>query len=123
MELTCAIQNYDWGKYGTNSIVATLIKTANPKFTINEEKPYAELWMGTHPNGPSYLKEKNISLEEYIQKNTNILGTEVQKKFGSSLPFLFKVLSIRKALSIQAHPDKVNLFIFIFLNYYLILIY
>lgn len=123
MELTCAIQNYDWGKYGTNSIVATLIKTANPKFVINEEKSYAELWMGTHPNGPSYLKEKNISLEEYIQKNTNILGTEVQKKFGSSLPFLFKVLSIRKALSIQAHPDKVNLFIFIFLNYYLILIY
>nr|XP_050844713.1 mannose-6-phosphate isomerase [Vespula vulgaris] len=106
MELICAVQNYDWGKYGTNSIVATLIKTANPKFIINEEKPYAELWMGTHPNGPSYLKEKDISLEEYIQKNTNVLGIEIQQKFGSSLPFLFKVLSIRKALSIQAHPDK-----------------
>ncbi|XP_035744143.1 mannose-6-phosphate isomerase-like [Vespa mandarinia] len=106
MELICAVQNYDWGKYGTNSIVATLIKTANPEFVINEEKSYAELWMGTHPNGPSYLKEKNISLEEYIQKNTNILGIEVQQKFGSFLPFLFKVLSIRKALSIQAHPDK-----------------
>lgn len=123
MELICAVQNYDWGKYGTNSIVATLIKTANPKFIINEEKPYAELWMGTHPNGPSYLKEKDISLEEYIQKNTNVLGIEIQQKFGSSLPFLFKVLSIRKALSIQAHPDKVNLFIFMFINYYLIFIY
>ncbi|KAF7408310.1 hypothetical protein HZH66_002847 [Vespula vulgaris] len=77
MELICAVQNYDW-----------------------------ELWMGTHPNGPSYLKEKDISLEEYIQKNTNVLGIEIQQKFGSSLPFLFKVLSIRKALSIQAHPDK-----------------
>lgn len=105
-ELVCAVQNYDWGKYGTNSIVASLIKTANPNFIISEEKPYAELWMGTHSNGPSYLKQKNVSLEKYIQENTSILGSEVQKKFQSSLPFLFKVLSVRKALSIQAHPDK-----------------
>ncbi|XP_015180069.1 PREDICTED: mannose-6-phosphate isomerase [Polistes dominula] len=106
MELICAVQNYDWGKYGRDSIVASLIKTSNPNFVINEEKPYAELWMGTHVNGPSYLMEKNISLEKYIEENTNVLGSEVEQIFQSSLPFLFKVLSVRKALSIQVHPDK-----------------
>ena len=30
----------------------------------------------------------------------------ISKRFGEKLPFLFKVLSIRKALSIQAHPNK-----------------
>ena len=34
------------------------------------------------------------------------MGEPLQKRFGqSSLPFLLKVLSVRKALSIQAHPD------------------
>lgn len=28
------------------------------------------------------------------------------EKFGGELPFLLKILSIRQALSIQAHPDK-----------------
>lgn len=34
------------------------------------------------------------------------MGQKVLNKFGPDLPFLFKVLAIRKALSIQAHPDK-----------------
>lgn len=34
------------------------------------------------------------------------MGTEINEKFGHKLPFLFKVLSIGKALSIQAHPNK-----------------
>lgn len=106
MELLCAIQNYDWGKHGTDSIITSLFKAADPSFIINEEKPYAELWMGTHPNGPSYIKGTNISLEEYIHKNSVMLSTKVQSQFGSTLPFLFKILSVRKALSIQTHPDK-----------------
>ncbi|GAA5849993.1 hypothetical protein JCM9279_004874 [Rhodotorula babjevae] len=35
-----------------------------------------------------------------------LLGDKVVSKFGDDLPFLFKVLAIRTALSIQAHPDK-----------------
>ena len=106
MELKCAIQTYDWGKRGIDSIVATLMKSANSDFILDEKKPYAELWMSTHPNGPSYIKELNVSLADYIKKNSKILGSEVQEIFGQHLPFLFKVLSVNKALSIQAHPNK-----------------
>ncbi|CAK9816653.1 Mannose-6-phosphate isomerase [Anthophora plagiata] len=106
MELKCKIQTYDWGKHGIDSTVATLMKSANPNFVLDEKKPYAELWMGTHPNGPSYMKELNMTLEEYIKQNNEVLGNSVQKIFGSHLPFLFKVLSVNKALSIQAHPNK-----------------
>lgn len=35
-----------------------------------------------------------------------LLSPAISKKYGSKLPFLFKVLSINKALSIQAHPNK-----------------
>jgi mannose-6-phosphate isomerase len=34
------------------------------------------------------------------------LSESVSSKYEGDLPFLFKVLSIGKALSIQAHPDK-----------------
>ncbi|XP_043258975.1 mannose-6-phosphate isomerase [Colletes gigas] len=106
MELKCKIQTYDWGKYGIDSMVATLTKSANCDFILDEKKPYAELWMGTHPNGPSYMKELNMPLEKYIKENSEVLGSDVQKIFGQNLPFLFKVLSVNKALSIQAHPNK-----------------
>jgi mannose-6-phosphate isomerase len=106
MELKCSIQNYSWGKQGLDSIVAILMKSSNPEFIPKENLPYAELWMGTHPNGPSFLKNQNISLDEYIQKN-NVLGNQVTNTYGKKLPFLLKVLSIKKALSIQVHPTKV----------------
>ncbi|XP_050446806.1 mannose-6-phosphate isomerase isoform X2 [Cataglyphis hispanica] len=106
MELKCAIQTYNWGKFGMDSIVATLMKSANADFVVDEQKTYAELWMGTHENGPSYLKDTDISLQKYIQENTKVLGSDTIQIFGSNLPFLFKVLSINKALSIQVHPNK-----------------
>jgi len=34
------------------------------------------------------------------------MSADITKKYGGKLPFLFKVLSINKALSIQAHPNK-----------------
>lgn len=105
-ELKCKAQTYDWGKRGNDSVVATLMKCSNSDFALNEKKPYAELWMGTHPNGPSYVKRLNISLEEYIKENSQVLGENVLRMFGQHLPFLFKVLSVNKALSIQAHPNK-----------------
>lgn len=107
MELICKIQTYDWGRHGIDSTVATLMKSANSDFTLDEKKSYAELWMGTHPNGPSYIKKSSVLLGDYIKENSQVLGSDVQKIFGHHLPFLFKVLSINKALSIQAHPNKV----------------
>lgn len=64
--------------------------------------------MGTHVNGCSKLwnmPEKDLSI--YIKENPAVLGKCSIRRFGEVLPFLFKVLSINKALSIQAHPDKV----------------
>lgn len=54
MELICKAQNYAWGVRGLQSSVAQLLKSSNVE--IDENLPYAELWMGTHPSGPSVLK-------------------------------------------------------------------
>lgn len=62
--------------------------------------------MGTHPSGPSTLASSGIDLKLYLSDHPELLGSSVQKYFGDDLPFLFKVLAIGKALSIQAHPDK-----------------
>ncbi|OAD59000.1 Mannose-6-phosphate isomerase [Eufriesea mexicana] len=96
MELKCEVQTYDWGRYGIDSTVATLMKSANSDFVLDEKKPYAELWIGTHPNGPSYMKELNISLEEYIKQNSKILGNDVKRIFGHHLPFLFKARELHQ---------------------------
>lgn len=107
MELTCKVQNYEWGKIGFNSKVAQLQQSANESFSVDENVPYAELWMGTHVNAPSIVKSSNEKLSELLSKRPEYLGEDVLKQFGE-LPFLFKVLSVNKALSIQAHPAKVR---------------
>lgn len=115
--LVCTAQQYAWGKIGADAMVARLRK-AQGEFKVDEEKPYAELWLGTHPNGMSQIvvpsKEKGSPdehkpLVEYVQQNPEMhLGVvgENEPSDEYDLTFLFKVLSIEKVLSIQAHPDK-----------------
>ena len=74
MELTCAVQNYAWGKPGSASEVALLRSSAHPDFEIDEGRPYAELWMGTHPNGPSVVAGTGKSLREHVSANAAVLG-------------------------------------------------
>jgi mannose-6-phosphate isomerase len=62
--------------------------------------------MGTHPSNPSKDVETGRSLLDMIEVNAGLLSPSVKARYGSKLPFLFKVLSINKALSIQAHPNK-----------------
>lgn len=88
--------------------------------------------MGTHPTLPSTIvpppkspkASSNvggfISLSSYLNRHSTLLGDKVVGKYGTgltrnggtsekdqgALPFLFKILSAGKALSIQAHPDK-----------------
>lgn len=109
MELRCPVQNYEWGKIGTQSMVAQLISSANYEESVVESRPYAEFWMGTHTNGPAIIIERHILLSEYISNNVDAIGPDVRRKFGVNIPFLLKVLSVRKALSIQAHPNKVSI--------------
>ncbi|GAB6021171.1 hypothetical protein CHUAL_003801 [Chamberlinius hualienensis] len=107
--LHCIIQHYAWGKLGSDSEVSQLISNVRPDFKVDETKPYAELWMGTHHSGPSNIlmpDDKTQLLSSYLSENHNMLGKKVIEMFGVNLPFLFKVLSINIALSIQAHPDK-----------------
>jgi len=62
--------------------------------------------MGTHPSLPSKDVETQRTLLDLVQDNQALISTEVSERYGGKLPFLFKVLSIQKALSIQAHPNK-----------------
>ncbi|EDO37939.1 predicted protein [Nematostella vectensis] len=63
--------------------------------------------MGTHPNGPSTIcGNDGTSLSEWIYRHNGCLGNKVTEMFSGKLPFLFKVLSVNKSLSIQAHPNK-----------------
>ncbi|KAM8706595.1 hypothetical protein ACLKA7_010802 [Drosophila subpalustris] len=91
MELTGWVKTYDWGKQGIQSAVAQLAMANDPDFVLNDEETYAEMWMGTHFCGVSIVKETGETLDRVLKKD---------------LPYLFKVLSIRKALSIQVHPNK-----------------
>lgn len=101
MEITGDIKNYDWGKLGSESEVVKLAQLGDEKFVSDESKPYSELWMGDHVSGQSRVKATGELLGDFIQKDRagNVGGQ-------AKLPFLFKVLSIRKALSIQVHPNK-----------------
>jgi mannose-6-phosphate isomerase len=62
--------------------------------------------MGTHPSNPSKDLATSRSLLDLVQENQVLLSPSIAKRFEQRLPFLFKVLSINKALSIQAHPNK-----------------
>lgn len=111
--INCGYQNYDWGKIGSKSAVARFASFSDSSVKVDESKPYAELWMGTHPSVPSKAVESDTlngkTLREIVSASPKkYLHQSIIDKFGSSeeLPFLFKVLSIEKVLSIQAHPDK-----------------
>ena len=62
--------------------------------------------MGTHPSLPSKDLETQRTLLDLVQDNQALLSKDIAERYENKLPFLFKVLSINKALSIQAHPNK-----------------
>mmetsp|Transcript_73753 Transcript_73753/g.210322 ORF Transcript_73753/g.210322 Transcript_73753/m.210322 type:complete len:538 (+) Transcript_73753:91-1704(+) len=84
------VKDYAWGIRGPDSRVARFALESGSISEIDPSAPYAELWLGTHPAGPTMLED----------------GRTLEEAVGEPLPFLFKVLSAGKALSIQAHPDK-----------------
>ncbi|MDY4889064.1 MAG: mannose-6-phosphate isomerase, class I [Sphaerochaetaceae bacterium] len=72
-----SVKNYDWGN--DFFIDDFLVRK-------RDGKRKAELWFGSHPNGPSVSADTGeiISIEGF--------------------PFLFKILAIDKCLSLQVHP-------------------
>uniref|UniRef100_A0A182VVM2 mannose-6-phosphate isomerase n=1 Tax=Anopheles minimus TaxID=112268 RepID=A0A182VVM2_9DIPT len=104
MEIVGSVKSYDWGKLGGQSFVAQLAQANDEQLELKTESPYAELWMGDHVNGPATVKSDGKGLDEAIRADPiGMIGTA-----DGRLPFLLKVLSIRKALSVQVHPDKVE---------------
>ena len=102
-----SLQNYAWG---SKTALTELYGIANP-----EDLPMAELWMGAHPKSPSTVMDQGSerSLRDVIDAAPDaMLGDAVAQRFGE-LPFLFKVLSVNKALSIQVHPTKVGFNLFL----------
>lgn len=90
-KLECSYQTYAWGQPSQKSLVTKILR--KNKIEIDESKPFAEYWMGTHINGPSKIK---------LENETKLLSEHI----NGDLPYLFKVLSVEKPLSIQLHPDK-----------------
>jgi phosphomannomutase len=70
--------------------------------------PYAEAWLGAHAVFPSQarLNGQTTGLDHLIAENPgHWLGNETQQRFAG-LPYLLKILSAAKPLSIQVHPSK-----------------
>lgn len=97
------VKTYDWG-----SRTALAHLQGRP----DSDVPEAELWMGAHPTAPSSLIDDDgrpVPLTAAIARDpVGILGHESLARFGTRLPYLFKVLAIEKPLSIQVHPDAVQ---------------
>ncbi|MBC8137242.1 MAG: mannose-6-phosphate isomerase, class I [Fibrella sp.] len=95
------VQHYDWGGY---SFLPDLLDTPNP-----EKKPFAELWLGAHPNAPAVAQigGDSVPLDTlFAEHGAELLGEMAANRFVGRLPYLFKVLDARQMLSIQAHPTK-----------------
>lgn len=73
------VQHYAWGD---RSFIPQLLGVAS------KDQPWAELWLGTHPSGPTVLDD----------------GTPLSELTGA-LPYLLKVLSAAEPLSLQVHPS------------------
>jgi mannose-6-phosphate isomerase len=99
-------QNYDWGKSTDSSLVYKYIMS---QYNHNDTQypthlPYAELWMGSHKNAESSVlvpSEKDALTYDIVS-----LSKFMDDKLNYQLPYLFKILSVKNCLSIQAHPNK-----------------
>ena len=78
------VKHYDWG--GSQYLPSLLGRA-------DRDKPFAEYWMGTHPQGVAQLESE---LGRLIPLTEKLAG----------LSFLLKVLDVKDMLSIQVHPTK-----------------
>ena len=96
-----AVRPYAWG---SRTAIAELLGREVPS-----PHPEAELWMGAHPNQPSWVLDSDGTEESLLAvleaDPEGQLGAEVAKRWGNRLPFLLKVLAADESLSLQAHPS------------------
>ncbi|MGI5950770.1 MAG: mannose-6-phosphate isomerase, class I [Brooklawnia sp.] len=95
--LTGAIKRYDWG---STEVIPQMLGMQP------DGLPLAEYWLGAHPAGPASID--GVRLDELIANDPAMLGDSARTEFGGRLPFMMKVLSAARPLSLQAHPDRLN---------------
>ena len=81
----------------------------------SDGKPWAEMWMGSHPALPSKVRLPGgelVGLGEFVARDASrYLGEKIahgvcgKEPAGGPLPYLLKLLAAEKPLSIQAHPS------------------
>jgi mannose-6-phosphate isomerase class I len=94
------VQHYAWG---STDAIPELLGQANPK-----HEPFAELWLGAHPDLPAHatIGSGEIALNRLTgAAGPVLLGERAFEQFDGAFPFLMKILSAAKPLSIQAHPN------------------
>ncbi len=99
--LQASFQQYAWGD---GIFIPRLFGIDAP------EGPYAEAWMGSHPAMPSRVLLAGVprSLLELLRaEGPSLLGADVAQRFGG-LPYLLKILSIGRPLSVQVHPSAAD---------------
>ena len=76
MALECGVQHYAWGD---PRFIPHLLGVDNP-----EARPFAELWMGAHPDLPSkvVLEGRRVGLDELVAAApVAALGSEVSGEY------------------------------------------
>jgi mannose-6-phosphate isomerase len=94
------VQHYEWGGF---SFLPELLGINN-----EEKRPFAEYWLGVHPLGSAMVlcADSSIPLIDFIKNDpVKSLSVSVNNHFGD-LPYLLKIMDVRKMLSIQVHPTK-----------------
>jgi mannose-6-phosphate isomerase len=81
LPLDTVVRHYAWGSH---TVLPALLGLPSPA-----DQPWAEVWMGAHPDDPSRLPDGR-TLADVVP----------------DLPFLVKLLAAEQPLSIQAHPDR-----------------
>lgn len=100
LRLTPRLQHYAWGD---ERFLPELMGMASAG-------PVAEAWYGAHPKAPAtaLVGKGHIPLDALIaEAGSLILGESVSERFGR-LPYLLKILAIKRPLSVQVHPDELQ---------------
>jgi len=96
IRLTNHYQHYEWG---TEKEIGELLNIDTP----TDKGPLAELWIGDHPRLPSYSPQYAMYLDELLKAHPKLLSKHAR---NNQLPFLLKLISADKPLSLQVHPSK-----------------
>ena len=101
-QLTCPVQHYPWGEKPTAEHTPFIPRLLGQS---PGTEPWAELWIGSHPQASAVVTSTNETLLAQIQREPLAnLGARLAGQ--RTLPYLLKVLCCDEPLSIQSHPDK-----------------